>query len=149
MIVVDIGVPRNVDPAVRLLAELRVIDMQDIERSLSASLDLRRREIPAVERIVEEETEDYLTRLARPDVQPILRQIWQRTETIRQAELARLRKSAPDLSPEREAQIDAWSRALVSRLLEGPSQRLRQSADVGDADGLARVARELFEAQDH
>jgi glutamyl-tRNA reductase len=148
LIIVDIGVPRNVDPAVRLLAHVRVIDLDDIERSLEESLDLRRREIPAVERIVTEETAEFMARQARPDVRPVLRAIWQQAEVVRQDEVRKLVERMPELTAAGQAHIDSLSRALVTRLLETPSQRLRQSTGNGDSANYARLVRELFDVPD-
>lgn len=146
--ILDIGVPRNVDPAVRLLAGVRVIDLDDIERSLEASLDSRRREIPAVERIVAEETAEFVARQARPDVQPILRAIWSQAEAVRQEEMEKLLKRMPELTSSSHAHIESLSRALVTRLLEVPSQNLRQSSGNGDAEAFAHLARRLFGVKD-
>jgi glutamyl-tRNA reductase len=146
--ILDIGVPRNVDPTVRLLAGLRVIDLDDIERSLEASLDSRRREIPAVERIVAEETAEFVARQARPDVQPILRAMWSQAEAVRREEMEKLLKRMPELTSTGHAHIESLSRALVTRLLEVPSKNLRQSSGDGDPEAFAHLARHLFGVKD-
>ncbi len=145
LVVLDIGTPRNVDPSVRNLEGVHLIDMGDINRSLQASLKQRRKEVRAVESIVEQEVAGFDAWLGGADILPVLSAIRQRAEADRQREVANLTDRMPDLNPEVRAQIESLSRSLVNTILDPPSRRLREEAGNGHAEEFARVARALFE----
>ncbi len=149
LIFVDIGIPRNVDPAVRRIDGVHLIDLDDINRTLARSVDQRRREVPAVEQIVDEETGQFAVWLAGRHVRPVLSAIRRQAEATRKQEVAKLAARLPDLDPELLGQIEGLSRSLVNSILEPPSRRLRQEAGNGRAKEFTRITRELFGIADH
>lgn len=149
LILVDIGIPRNVDPAVRPIDGVHLIDMDDINRTLANSVDQRRREVPAVERIVDEETGRFAVWLTGRHVRPVLSAIRRQAEATRKREVAKLAARLPDLDPELLGQIEGLSRSLVNSILEPPSRRLRQEAGNGRSREFTRITRELFGIAGH
>lgn len=143
LVLVDIGIPRNVHPDVRTIGEVHVIDMDDIQRSLENSVGHRRGEIPAVEAIVEEEIRRYSAE-GQNGVLPVLGAIRREAEDARRREVASLTARLPHIPTELKEEIEALSRSLVNAILAAPSRRLRREAANGRADEYARVTRELF-----
>ncbi len=144
LVIVDIGIPRNVHPDVRAIDGIQVIDMDDIQQSLENSVDHRRVEIPAVEAIVEDEARRYRDENNGNGVLPVLDAVRRKAEHSRRSEVARFVERSPDVPAELREEIEALSRSLVNAILAAPSQCLRKESTNGRAEEFARVTRELF-----
>lgn len=141
---VDIAVPRDVEPEVARLPGVGLFDLDALQERLHDNLDLRRREIPAVERIVTEEIEHFETWRQGMTLRPLLTQMHARGESIRQREIERLQRRVGPLPPELAAEVEAFSQSLVTKLLHEPTRRLREAHDPEQARTYSDVARELF-----
>jgi glutamyl-tRNA reductase len=141
---VDIAMPRDVEPAVGHLPGVEVYDLDALQQRLQGNLELRRREIPAVERIVGEEVGRFETWRHGMSVRPLLTEMHARGETIRQREVQRLLRRLGDTSPELVAELEAFSQSLVNKLLHEPTRRLREASDPERARTYHDVTRQLF-----
>ena len=144
LVLIDIAVPRDIDPETANIPHVRLYDMDSLNAQLEHSLAERMAEIPQVKTILEEELtkfEDYLKSL---EMLPIIADIHQQAETIRQAELDKTFRRLPDLTEAERARIIAMSQALVKKLLQAPTHRLRAEAACSHAPEYATVARTLF-----
>ena len=141
---IDIAVPRDVEPAVRDLPGVTVFDLDDLQRRLARNLDGRRREIPAVEAVVDEELRYFEEWRHGAELRPLLAAMHQQSEAIRQREVARALRRLKEHSPEIEEQLHAFSRSLVNKLLHEPTRRLREETDPNRSDTYVRVTRDLF-----
>jgi glutamyl-tRNA reductase len=141
---VDIAMPRDVEPAVGQLPGVEIYDLDALQQRLQGNLELRRREIPAVERIVGEEVGRFETWRHGMSVRPLLTEIHARGETIRQREVQRLLRRLGDASPELVAELEAFSHSLVNKLLHEPTRRLREASDPERARTYHDVTRQLF-----
>lgn len=141
---VDIAVPRDVEPEVARLPGVQVFDLDALQQRLSGNLDLRRHEIPKVERIVNEEVSQFETWRQGMALRPLLTQIHARGETIRQREVARLLRRVGHLPPELAAEFEVFSHSLVTKLLHEPTRRLRETRDPEQARTYSDLTRELF-----
>ena len=147
LVLIDIAVPRDIDPETANIPHLRLYDMDSLNAQLEHSLAERMAEIPQVKSILEEELtkfEDYLKSL---EMLPIIADIHQQAETIRQAELDKTFRRLPDLTEAERARIKAMSQALVKKILQTPTHRLRAEAACPHAPEYAIVARTLFGLQ--
>ena len=154
MVLVDIAVPRDVEPSVRQLPDVRVIDMDDLKNGLSVNLAARRREVPLVEAVIAEEIANFEEWRRGAVLRPLLTRIRARGDAIRRRELDRLLRRTDDLPPELEEKIEQFSRSLVNRLLHDPTLRLRSETDPARSKAYAQAAQALFglpdnEAEDH
>ena len=141
---VDIAVPRDVEPEVARLPGVQVFDLDALQQRLRGNLDLRRDEIPKVERIVNEEVGHFETWRQGMALRPLLAQMHARGETIRQREIARLLRRIGQLPPELAAELEAFSQSLVTKLLHEPTRRLRETRDPERARTYTDVTRALF-----
>ena len=143
-VIVDIAVPRDVEPSVGSVPGVALYDIDDLQVRVGENLEIRSREVPAVERIVAEELGRFEVWLRAWALRPVLTRMHARGEAIRRRELARVLRRLGPVSPEIQEQFEALSRALVNQLLDAPSRRLREPGDPSTAETFGTVARELF-----
>ncbi len=142
--VIDIAVPRNVDPAVNDLDNVFLYDIDDLQRVAEANMGERRRRAEMAERIIAEEVERMVARLRAREVTPTIVELQERMEQIRQGELARFRSRLGPLSPEQRDAVEALTRSILAKLAHGPITELRRQA--GQPEGLQtiEVIRRIF-----
>ena len=144
MILVDIAVPRNVDPAVSTIPGVRCVDLDDLHAHVSKTLVERTLEIPRANAILEEEIEACIAALRHLDVQPLIADLRAHTDAVRRETLLRARRHFAHLSAEDQARLEAFSESLINRLFHEPMVRLRAEARNGQGAGYAVALRELF-----
>ena len=144
MILVDIAVPRNVDPAVSAIPGVRCVDLDDLHAHVSQTLVGRTLEIPRANAILEEEIEACIAALRHLDVQPLIADLRAHTNAVRRETLQRAHRHFAHLSPEDQARVEAFSESLINRLFHEPMVRLRAEARNGQGAGYAVALRELF-----
>ena len=142
--IIDIAVPRDVDPAAGELPGVRLYDIDDLESRLQTSLAQRAREVPLVESILQEEAQDFAEYLVLLDVFPVIAELHQQAEAIRQAELEKTLRHFPDLDEAGQERLQAMTQALVKKLLHAPISQLRASAGGPHGPQYAAAARTLF-----
>jgi glutamyl-tRNA reductase len=142
--IVDIALPRNVDPDVRGIARVNCWDLDDLQRNVAATQLEREAEIPQVERVVEEEAERCLNDLRQLDVQPLIADLRAHLESVRRTTLERAMRGLSDLTDSERRHIEVFSQSLVNRLFHEPTTRLRHEAEQGQAAGYAMAMRHLF-----
>jgi glutamyl-tRNA reductase len=144
LLVIDIAVPRNVDPAVARLPGVRLFDIDDLQATVEEHLAERRREVPRVEAILAKEVQSFMTWYRSLDVVPTLAELRERLDHIRQAELDRaLRRLGPVGERERHV-IELLSERIVNQILHAPTVRLKQNAANGNGGAYSQALRELF-----
>ena len=131
LLLLDVAVPRDIDPAVRELSGVRLFDIDDIEAVSRANLRGRRREVLRVEAHVEDEVEGFMNWWRSLDVVPIIAALRERAEEIRDRELERTLRRLPGLDDEQRERIEAMTRAIVKKMLDRPIARLKDGADTG------------------
>ncbi|RPI32682.1 MAG: glutamyl-tRNA reductase [Chloroflexota bacterium] len=145
LVMIDIAVPRDVDPNVCDLPGVTLYDIDSLQEHLQQSLASRQREIPQVERILAEEQEAFLIYLASLEVLPLIAQIREQAEALRQMELEKTFRRMPGLKDGERERIEAMTNALVKKILQAPLLRLRNEAGGPYAAHYATIARALFD----
>ncbi|MBI2710462.1 MAG: glutamyl-tRNA reductase [Actinobacteria bacterium] len=148
LLVVDIAVPRDVDPSVTDLPGVTLLDMEDLRRFAQAGMDERRREVHAVERIVVDEVDRFLEASSARAAAPLVGALHARAESMRQGELERFRSRLSSLSPHDRATVDALTRAMMAKVLHEPSVKLKDLAGTPKGDRLAEALRTLYDLED-
>lgn len=143
--VLDIAVPRDVDPAVGALDNVFLYDIDDLQGVVAAGIGSRKREMPAAERIVDHEVAIFWKWYGGRGAVDAIRALRERAEVLRAAEVERALRKLRHLDPADQERVVHLTRALVNKLLHAPSVRLRESAGNGALSGLAEAARELFD----
>jgi glutamyl-tRNA reductase len=141
LLLIDIAVPRDVDPAVRDIDGVRIFDIDDLQALVAENRSLRRREVAKAEPIVDEGLDRFTEWVRARSVVPTVASMQARAEVIRQAELERTLKAQPDLTPAQRRRIEAMSKAVMKKLLHEPIARLKGA----DGERYAAAVRELFD----
>jgi glutamyl-tRNA reductase len=148
LFLIDIAVPRDIDPAAHDLDGCFVYDIDDLEAVVAESMPGRAGEAERAEAIAAAEAERFRRWRAARDVAPAIASLRARAETIRADELARARARLSDLSEAERAVVEALTARIVDKLLHVPTVRLKEAAASGGADTAAAAFRELFELDD-
>ena len=141
LFLIDIAVPRDVDPAVNELDGCYLYDIDDLEAVVAETLSGRRREAGRAEALVAEEVAGFRAWQASLDVVPAIQSLRARAEEIRAAELAKLEGR---LSEDERRTVESVTAQLVNKLLHLPTVRLKQSAAAADGGATVDVVRYLF-----
>jgi glutamyl-tRNA reductase len=145
LLIVDIAVPRDVDPAVAEIDGVTLLDMDDVRAFAEAGVADRRREVAAVEAILADELERYLGASSAREVAPMVAALRRRAESVRDAELARVRSRYDDLDARQLDMVEVVTRGVVAKLLHQPTVVLKDAAGTAKGDRLVAALRELFE----
>ena len=143
--IIDIAIPRDVDPALGDEENVFLYNIDDLQQIVDDSLDRRRAELPAAERIVAQGVEEFWAWYASLAVVPTIRALRDHGERVRQEEVERALARLRHLSPDDQAVIDALTRGLLNKLLHAPTTRLREAAGNGRGTGVIDTVRYLFE----
>lgn len=141
---IDIAVPRNVDPEVNRLDGLFVYDIDDLQSVATNNSAERKKEAERAEKIVEVEVERFASRMKTLALVPTILSLQEYCETIRQAEIDRIRGKLGKITPEQEAAIDAMTRGIINKLLHTPITTLKSSAAEPEAATIHEMVRKLF-----
>jgi glutamyl-tRNA reductase len=142
--VLDIALPRDVDPAVGELSNVFLYNLDDLQAVVSANLERRRGELPSAEELIAGEVGKYWEWLAGLSAVPVLRAMRDRMEELRRRELADALRRLESLPPDQRAVVEELSRTLMNKFLHEPSVRLRAAAANGRGLGVVDTVRYLF-----
>ena len=137
---IDLSLPRNIDPSVNELENTYVYDLDDLEHAAAQNRELRQGELGRAEEILREELEAHLAAARQQSSAPVIKQLRARAEAIAEAELLRA-LSGLGLSDAQGKSVRAMAKAIVNKLLHEPTMRLR--ADAGGPLGEATA--QLFD----
>jgi glutamyl-tRNA reductase len=143
LFLIDLAVPRDVDPGVNDVDDCYVYDIDDLEAVVEASLAGRRREADRAEAIVAEEAERFRAWQATLDVVPTIASLRARAEAIRAAELSKAKLSAAE-----RAAVESITSQILNKLLHLPTIRMKEAAAAADGVLYADAVRHLFGLED-
>ena len=148
LLVVDVAVPRDVDPGARQVPGVTLLDMDDLKRFTEDSLHERRREVSRVQGIIIDELEKFQTDRTARELTPLVTSLRQRGESIRTAELERFRAKLDALDPETRNAVEALTQGIVNKLLHEPTVRLKDAAGSARGELYADALASLFDLPD-
>ena len=155
MFLIDIAVPRNVEPSVADIEHAFLYDIDDLQRLTDANLKTRLDVAQQAETIVNDEVVRLEAKLRERDVTPTIVSFQEQLETIRQDVIARYRGRLGGLTSDQEEAIEALTRGIVNKIAHGPISEMRKQAGGAAAseslrDGeLVSVVRRMFRLRDH
>jgi len=142
LVIVDIAVPRDVEPEVRQIGGVAVYDIDDFTHLSHANRKAREKEIAKVKQLIDEEMERFIQQWQALEAKPAVSALMQMAEDIRQRQLNMTIKKLPPLSKEEQDSLDAMTKAIVNKILHNPIQCLK-CGDHGD-DNMCQVVEQLF-----
>jgi glutamyl-tRNA reductase len=147
LFLIDIAMPRDIDPAVAELDNVFLYDIDDLESVVEDMAKGREAERPKVELIIQDAMAEFMSWLRSLEAAPIISQLKQKHEEIRQTELARLRNQLPNMTTEAWERIELATKSMVNRIGKQPIERLKESASARDeklSGSLLDAAYDLF-----
>jgi glutamyl-tRNA reductase len=149
LFIIDIAVPRNVDPRVNALDNVYLFDVDDLEREVARALSGRGGALDAAEKILEEELRAFESEQRTGAVVPTLAALRERFRVTARGELERsLSGRLKHLGADDRRALETMVDAMVNKLLHAPTVALRTRAQNDDAEALASVVRALFQLPD-
>lgn len=147
LLLIDIAVPRDIDPAAAQVPNVKLYNIDHLNQKLEGALSKRMTEARRVKSILEEEIAAFSEYLASLEMITIIAEMRQQAEAIRQEMLQKTLRRLPDLTDDERSRIEAMTQALIKKILQAPTHRLRAEALCPYAPEYAAVARTLFGMQ--
>ncbi|HEY5096805.1 MAG TPA: glutamyl-tRNA reductase [Acidimicrobiales bacterium] len=145
LLVIDLGMPRNVEPSAADLEGLTLLDMDVLRAAVEGALSGRQDEVAGANQIVSDEVERYRVASRARDAAPIVSALRARAEEARQSALDRQRARRSELNDVQWEQVDAVTRAMVAKLLHQPTVTLKDAAGTPRGERLVEALRTLFD----
>lgn len=145
LLVVDLGMPRNVEPAAAAVEGVTLLDMDDLRSAVTRAVDERRSEAERAAEIVSEELVRYRTATRERGAAPVVSALRARLEELRSGELERHRAQLGALGPGAFEEVDEVTRAVLAKLLHEPTVVLRETSGTSKGERLVEALRALFD----
>ena len=145
LLVVDIAVPRDVDPAAGEIEGVTLLDMDDLREFAEVGIRERQREVTAVQTIVDAELDRYVDESTARSVAPLVASLRSRGNLVRSGELERLAARLRDLDDRQREAVEALAAGIVGKLLHEPTVRMKDAAGTARGERLAEALRDLFD----
>jgi glutamyl-tRNA reductase len=143
LVIIDIAVPRDVDPEVRRLSNIFLYYIDDFTHISDRNRKQRETETQKAMEIIESEVKRFASRWQTMEVKPIISSLVGKAEAIRQAQLKLTLKKLRRLSTEEQQSLEAMTKAIVQKILHDPIQHLKKDAE--ERDDYIRLIAELFQ----
>ena len=148
MFVIDIAVPRNVEPSVNQIDNVFLYDIDDLQEVVNANLRERMKEAERAERLVAEEVERTMARLKVAEVAPLIVSLQDQLEQIRVSEMRRVRQKYGPFTQQQEEALESLTRGIVNKIAHGPISEIRSHAGAPEGAHVIDAIRKAFHLQD-
>ena len=148
MFLIDIAVPRNIEPSVNKLDNVFLYDIDDLQKVVDSNLAGRMHSAEEAEAIIREEVERMMARLKAREVVPTIVSLQEQLEKLRAGELARMRGKFGALTPEQEEALIALTKGIINKIAHGPISELRRQANEPDGHHFVVAIRKVFRLGD-
>ena len=145
LLLVDIALPRDVEPAVGALPEVTVWDLDDLRNWAERGLNSRLSEVDSVRGILKEQIDRFHAEATALQATPLVIAMRERAEQLRPQEIERHSSRLADLTPQQRESVDAVTRAIIAKLLHAPSVRLKDQAGTPRGERNAAAVADLFD----
>jgi glutamyl-tRNA reductase len=145
LIIIDIAVPRNVNPDAKFIPGLKLYDIDDLASFAQERGKSFQPKLEEAERLALEETRNFSAHVQGYDANGLLRDLRKVAEGIREKELSRAMRKLGSVPSREKTTLDLLTRRIVNKLLYEPTLRLKEHATNGDGEKYENVIRELFD----
>ena len=145
---IDLAVPRNIDPSVNDVANVFLYDIDDLQEVVNANLRERMKEAERAETLVSEEVERMMARLKVVEITPTIVGLQEQLEQIRSAEIEKARRRYGPFTPQQEEALEAATRAIINKVAHGPISELRVQAAKPDGAHSVALIKKVFHLRD-
>ncbi len=144
LVAVDIAVPQNIAPEAAHTPGFHLIGIDHLQDCVDRGLRARQQCLPAAEAIVAREMDNLIAAMHELAIRPLIRDLWQKADAIRNSELERTLRYMGDVDEQTRQQLQYFSQSLINKLLHEPTICLRKKATAGEVEPYAETMRELF-----
>jgi glutamyl-tRNA reductase len=144
MFLIDIAVPRNIEPQVNNLDNVFLYDIDDLDKTVQQNIEGRNETALEAEAIIREEVERMMQRLKTREVAPTIVSLQEQLEQVRSHEIERMRARLGQMTPQQEEALEAITRGIINKIAHGPITELRRTASHPDGAHLPDLIRRLF-----
>ncbi|HEX9413237.1 MAG TPA: glutamyl-tRNA reductase [Ktedonobacterales bacterium] len=148
LILVDLGVPRNIDHRVKTVVGAQLYDLDDLQAIVENHRLLREAEVEQVERIIVHDLQQYLSWQQSRHIVPLITELRRQAEAVAQAEVEHALRRLPDLEAHERDIVSQMAQRIVNKLLHAPTVTLKSRAARGDHFDYAHATRKLFALDD-
>ncbi len=148
MFLIDIAVPRDIDPLANKLDGIYLYDVDDLQGVVQANLKERHKEAAKAEEIIDEEIAQFQRWMATLEVKPTIVALRQQLDRVRKAELEKTFSSLNGLGKKERKAVEAMTNAIVNKILHHPTNILKQAQNGSDGDLYIDAVRTLFDLPD-
>ncbi|SDZ99514.1 glutamyl-tRNA reductase [Desulfuromusa kysingii] len=148
MFLIDIAVPRDIDPAANKLDSIYLYDVDDLQGVVQANLKERQKEAAKAELIINEEVGQFQRWLATLEVKPTIVALRQKMEQVRQGEVEKTFSNLNGLNAKERKAIESMSSAIINKILHHPTHVLKQTSTEDDSSLYLDAVRTLFDLPD-
>jgi glutamyl-tRNA reductase len=148
MFLIDIAVPRNIEPAINDLDNVFLYDIDDLQEVVNANLRERMKEAEHAELLVAEEVERMMARLKVAEVTPTIVGLQEQLEQIRTAEMEKVRRRFGPFTAQQEEALEALTHGIINKIAHGPISELRSHAGKPEGAHVIAAIRKAFHLQD-
>lgn len=145
LVLFDIAVPRNVEPAVKDMRNILLYNIDDLTQICDSNRKLREGEIKKAEEIIASEVTDFISWWQTLDVRPLVSALMSKAEAIRQEQLNKTLKKLRPLSDDEKADLEAMTKSIVTKILQGHIQYFNNNG--GHRKDLVPIVSELFQLE--
>jgi glutamyl-tRNA reductase len=144
MFLIDIAVPRNIEPSVNQLDNVFLYDIDDLQKVVDRNVQGRAKVAEEAEDIIAEEVQRMISRLKEREIAPMIVSLQEQLEQVRAGEIERMRSRLGNLTPQQEEAIQALTRGIINKIAHGPISELRKQATQPEGAHFASVIRRVF-----
>lgn len=144
LFILDLAVPRDFDSAVDDFTGVYLYSVDDLSEACRANRAAREREWPKAERIIDDETRQFISDLHHRATGPTIRRLTLQAHEMKEGELNRLLNKLDDVDERTKREIERFADRLVAKILHPPLESLRTEAEEGAPHGLLDALRRLF-----
>lgn len=144
MFLIDIAVPRNIEPEVNQLQGVFLYDIDDLGRVVKTNVEGRRNIAQQAEEIITEEVERMMLRLKTREVTPTIISLQEQLEQLRMAEIERVRGKLGALTPQQQEAVEALTRGIINKIAHVPITEMRRRANDPEGIQMMHMIRKIF-----
>ena len=148
MFLIDIAVPRNIEPSVNQVDNVFLYDIDDLQEVVNSNLRERMKEAEHAEAMVADEVDRTMARLKVAEVTPTIVSFQEQLEQIRTGELEKVRRKFGPFSPEQEQALEMLTRGIINKVAHGPISELRNHAGQPEGAHVVAAIKKAFHLQD-
>ncbi len=140
--IIDISVPRNIDPEINKLDNVYLYDVDDLQEVVDTNIHGRKIEAEKAEKIIDEEVGKFLKWMSSLDSVPTIISLRQKADEIKAEEIGKLKSRVPDLDEEKMKAVEYMATAIINKLIHPPTVALKE--DTEDRDELIATIKKLY-----